>query len=101
MVSADGALQIVFNGEIYNYIELRDELAQRGSVFAPRATPKCCLKPSEVWGEEALLRLNGMFAFLIWDVRLRRMFVARDRFGEKPHCSMRTCRMAGSFSPQK
>ena len=42
------------------------------------------MKPSEFWGEEALPRLNGMFAFLIWDARLRRMFVARDRFGEKP-----------------
>jgi asparagine synthase (glutamine-hydrolysing) len=84
MVSTDGALQIVFNGEIYNYIELRDELTQRGSVFRTKSDTEVLLEAFRVWGEEALLRLNGMFAFLIWDVRLRRMFVARDRFGEKP-----------------
>jgi asparagine synthase (glutamine-hydrolysing) len=84
MASVDGSLQIVFNGEIYNYIELRDELTQRGSVFRTRSDTEVLLEAFRVWGADALRRLNGMFAFLIFDGSTREMFVARDRFGEKP-----------------
>jgi asparagine synthase (glutamine-hydrolysing) len=84
MASADGALHIVFNGEIYNYIELRDELLQHGSVFHTSSDTEVLLEAFRVWREDALKCLNGMFAFLIWDERNRQLFVARDRFGEKP-----------------
>jgi hypothetical protein len=83
MASADGSPQIVFNGEIYNYIELRDQLAQLGSVFHTHSDTEVLLEAFRVWGKDAPARLNGMFAFLIWDERCRQMFVARDRFGEK------------------
>ena len=84
MVSVDGALNIVFNGEIYNYIELRKELELLGVTFRTRSDTEVLLAALREWGESALLRLNGMFAFAMWDERSRRMLVARDRFGEKP-----------------
>jgi len=84
MVTADGRLRIVFNGEIYNFVELRNELAGLGHVFATRSDTEVLLAAFWQWGEAVLLRLNGMFAFAVWDEQSRRMFVARDRFGEKP-----------------
>lgn len=84
MVSADGRLHIVFNGEIYNYVELRGELQKEGVVFRTPGDTEVLLAAYERWGEEAISKLNGMFAFAIWDQRRREMFVARDRFGEKP-----------------
>lgn len=84
MVSEDGALRIVFNGEIYNYLELRAELECLGVKFRTRSDTEVLLAALREWGEDALLRLNGMFAFALWDERSRRMLVARDRFGEKP-----------------
>lgn len=84
MVSADGNLRIVFNGEIYNYIELRKELESLGVAFRTQSDTEVLLEALRVWGEDALLRLNGMFAFALWDEGTRRMLVARDRFGEKP-----------------
>jgi len=82
MATADGALRIAFNGEIYNYIELRSQLTGLGHVFQTRSDTEVLLAAFREWGEGALLRLNGMFAFAVWDERSRRMFVARDRFGE-------------------
>ena len=84
MATEDGALRIVFNGEIYNYIELRSELEQLGVRFRTRSDTEVLLAALREWGEGALTRLNGMFAFALWDERTRRMLVARDRFGEKP-----------------
>ena len=84
MATPDGALRIAFNGEIYNYLELRSELIGLGHVFQTRSDTEVLLAAIRQWGEAALLRLNGMFAFAVWDERSRRMFVARDRFGEKP-----------------
>lgn len=84
MASDDGALQIVFNGEIYNYVELRDELETMGVRFHTRSDTEVLLMALREWGEDALCRLNGMFAFALWDERTRRLLVARDRFGEKP-----------------
>ena len=84
MTSADGRLHLVFNGEIYNYIELRSELAARGVHFRTQSDTEVLLAALDTWGEAALLKLNGMFAFALWDERSRRMLVARDRFGEKP-----------------
>lgn len=84
MASADGRLRIVFNGEIYNFVELRNELAGLGHVFSTRSDTEVLLAAFRQWGEACLQRLNGMFAFAVWDEQSRRMFVARDRFGEKP-----------------
>lgn len=84
MVSPDGRWRIVFNGEIYNYHELRSELQGLGVEFHTRGDTEVLLSALRMWGEGALLRFNGMFAFALWDARDRRLLVARDRFGEKP-----------------
>lgn len=84
MVSQDGTLVLVFNGEIYNYIELREELKKSGVNFQSKSDTEVLLAALSEWGESALPRLNGMFAFAVWNLRTRRMLVARDRFGEKP-----------------
>ena len=84
MVSADGNLRIVFNGEIYNYRELRSELEACGASFRTKSDTEVLLEAFAAWGDGVLNRLNGMFAFAIWDGRRRQLFVARDRFGEKP-----------------
>ena len=76
-------LWIVFNGEIYNYVELRAELANEHR-FTTGTDTETLLVAYEKWGERCLERLNGMFAFAIWDGERRRLFLARDRFGEKP-----------------
>jgi asparagine synthase (glutamine-hydrolysing) len=84
MVSVDSRKVLVFNGEIYNYIELRNELEERGRVFRTRSDTEVLLQAYEEWGEESINRLNGMFAFLIWDELKKEALVVRDRFGEKP-----------------
>jgi asparagine synthase (glutamine-hydrolysing) len=84
MHSEDGRLVLVFNGEIYNYIELREELRVAGRRFRTSGDTEVLLQALDHWGEAALPRLNGMFAFALWDRRERRLLVARDRFGEKP-----------------
>jgi asparagine synthase (glutamine-hydrolysing) len=82
MHSADGRLTVAFNGEIYNYLELRDEL--RGYPFRTRTDSEVILAAYARWGEACLDRFVGMFALLVWDARDRRLFAARDRFGVKP-----------------
>ena len=85
MVSADGCLAIVFNGEIYNHAELRSELIAKGHVFATdHSDTEVLLHGWREWGAAMLSRLNGMWAFAIYDSRTRRLFLARDRFGKKP-----------------
>ena len=83
MGSSDGKLWIVFNGEIYNYRELRDELAAR-HTFTTSSDTEVILAAYREWGESCVERFNGMFALAIWDSASRKLFVARDRFGEKP-----------------
>jgi asparagine synthase (glutamine-hydrolysing) len=75
---------ILLNGEIYNYRELRCELEQRGCVFRTATDTEVLLQAYVTWGEAALDRLLGMFAFIIWDDAEKRLFAARDRFGIKP-----------------
>ena len=77
-------LAIVYNGEIYNYVELRDELRARGHRIVSGSDTEVLLAAYAEWEEDCLQRLNGMFAFAIWDRDRRRLFCARDRFGEKP-----------------
>lgn len=75
---------IVYNGEIYNYIELREELRQKGVVFQTESDTEVILAAYATWGISCLSRLDGMFAFALWDEEEKTLFCARDRFGEKP-----------------
>jgi asparagine synthase (glutamine-hydrolysing) len=84
MHNADGSVQLVFNGEIYNYRELRAELAARGHAFYSHSDSEVIVQAYEAWGEGCFERLHGMFAIALWDARTRTLLLARDRFGEKP-----------------
>jgi len=85
MSSADGRIVVVFNGEIYNHAELRRELEAKGHVFrTDHSDTEVLVHGWHQWGTELPSRLNGMFAFAVWDREQRRLFLARDRFGEKP-----------------
>jgi asparagine synthase (glutamine-hydrolysing) len=80
----DGSLHIVFNGEIYNYIELRDELLSLGHVFVTHSDTEVIIHAYEQWGADCVLRFNGIFAFALWDQNKRELFLARDHLGVKP-----------------
>jgi asparagine synthase (glutamine-hydrolysing) len=84
MTNEDGTIWIVFNGEIYNFLDLHRELVAKGHVFKSRCDTEVLVHGYEEWGEELPERLCGMFAFAIWDSRKRRLFLARDRLGKKP-----------------
>lgn len=90
MLSADEKLVIAFNGEIYNFLELRKELEVEGYKFRTKTDTEVILALYERDGEECLKKLNGMFAFALWDVQKNQLFLARDRLGKKPlyyHCA--------------
>ena len=85
MSSADGAIGVVFNGEIYNFIDLRKELTGRGYTFTSDTDTEVLIHGYESWGlDELVSRLRGMFAFALWDDRRRKCFLVRDRLGVKP-----------------
>jgi asparagine synthase (glutamine-hydrolysing) len=80
----DGSIGIVFNGEIYGYIELREELKRLGHRFATRSDTETIIHAYEAYGADCPNYLNGMFSFALWDDRRQELFLARDRVGEKP-----------------
>ena len=84
LFNEDRSVVIVFNGEIYNYLELIPELTSLGHVFRTRSDTEVIVRAWEQWGEACVDRLRGMFAFAIWDERQQTLFLARDRLGVKP-----------------
>src|SRR5690606_2925262 len=84
MSSEDGRYSLIFNGEIFNYIELRDRLISKGYVFRTNTDTEVLLKSWEVWGQDILDELVGMFAFVVFDRVSRQLTCVRDGFGIKP-----------------
>lgn len=84
MFNEDGSVCIVFNGEIYNFAEIRSELLLRGHRFSSNSDTETIVHAYEEWGKACVHRLRGMFAFALWDSRSRILFLARDRVGKKP-----------------
>ena len=84
MHTPQGDLTVVFNGEIYNFLELRAELEAKGAQFTTRSDTEVLLHGWRAWREGMFARLNGMFAFALWDAREQELVLARDRFGKKP-----------------
>jgi len=86
MHSSDGRYVVVFNGEIYNFAELRERLIHEGATFQTQSDTEVILEGYRRWGKDVVHRLEGMFAFLVWDRRKKIAFAARDRLGIKPLC---------------
>jgi len=84
MASQDGKIQITFNGEIYNFQQLRRELETEGYRFRTQTDTETILHAYDRWGDDCVSKLRGMFAFGLWDARKRRLLLARDRVGKKP-----------------
>jgi asparagine synthase (glutamine-hydrolysing) len=84
MFNEDRSVAIVFNGEIYNYLELREELKSLGHRFITQSDTEVLIRAYEEWGTELHAKLNGMWAFAIWDERKNQLLLSRDRIGEKP-----------------
>ena len=84
LYNEDRTLVLTFNGEIYNYQELRKELVEAGHVFTSNTDSETLIHGYEQWGEKLVDRLRGMYAFVIWDTQKKKMFGARDIFGIKP-----------------
>jgi len=84
MATADGSLVVVFNGEIFNHVELRAELTARGHAFRTRSDTEVILEAWRCWGEDALPRFNGQWAFALWDSLSATLTLARDRVGVRP-----------------
>ncbi|MBF0358197.1 MAG: asparagine synthase (glutamine-hydrolyzing) [Magnetococcales bacterium] len=84
MVDSSGQFVIVYNGEVYNFLEIRKTLEQSGIQFLTNSDTEVILESYKKWGVDALSKFNGMFAFALWDTIKKRLFLARDRLGKKP-----------------
>ncbi len=84
MTNEDGSVVIVFNGEIYNYKELMPELISKGHIFKSKCDTEVVIHAYEEYGDECVKMFNGMWAFVIYDLKKRKLFASRDRFGVKP-----------------
>jgi asparagine synthase (glutamine-hydrolysing) len=85
MSLANGPCVVIFNGEIYNHLELRAQLESLGCVFqSDHSDTEVLLHGYRLWGEKIIPMLNGMWAFALWDAEKKRLFISRDRFGKKP-----------------
>jgi asparagine synthase (glutamine-hydrolysing) len=84
MLNDDGSVVIVYNGEVYNFPEIRSALLNKGYRFKTTSDTEVVLRAYEEYGEDCVKQFNGMFAFAIWDSRNKKLFLARDRFGKKP-----------------
>jgi asparagine synthase (glutamine-hydrolysing) len=94
LANEDGTIWITYNGEIYNFEELRRELESRGHAFRTHSDTEMIVHAWEEWGEEAVKRFRGMFAFALWDERKRVLWLGRDRLGKKP---LYYCDFGGAF----
>src|ERR1041385_6789108 len=79
--NADGSAWIIYNGEVYNHLDLRRDLESRGFAYRTHSDTETILYAYQAWGEACVQRLRGMFAFAIWDAKTRTLFCARDRIG--------------------
>src|SRR2546425_181220 len=84
LANEDGTVWVTFNGEIYNFLGLREELERRGHRFRSHSDTETIVHAYEEFGDDCIARLDGMFALAIWDGRQRRLLLARDRSGKKP-----------------
>lgn len=84
MSNEDGSVWITYNGEVYNHVDLREELEELGYRFQSRSDTEVVLQGWRAWGERLPERLNGMFGLAVWDDAASTLFLARDRYGEKP-----------------
>ena len=84
MFNEDKSIAIIFNGEIYNYVELKEELKQLGCKFHTNSDTEVMIRAYETWGVDCQNKFNGMWAFALWDERKKQLFISRDRLGEKP-----------------
>src|ERR1051325_3766424 len=84
MYSREGDVVLVFNGEIYNYVELKDELSSLGHEFVTTSDTEIIIAAYKQWGFECQQKFNGMWAFALWDAKLKQLLLSRDRIGEKP-----------------
>ncbi|MGO4275800.1 asparagine synthetase B, partial [Paenibacillus sp. TAF58] len=84
MTNEDGSIWITFNGAVYNFLELRQELLQKGHKIKTFCDTEILIHAYEEYGEDCVNRFNGMFSFVIWDSNKKQIFAARDRFGVKP-----------------
>ena len=84
MWSVDGSIALIFNGEIYNYLELRKELLALGHTFRTSSDTEVIIEAYRAWGVDALRQFRGMFAFALWNANTQNLIIARDPFGKKP-----------------